>query len=368
MFDTLRKTRIQHILDKYGNNITGLSDLLVLGHPPTKLFFLIAGSMSKFLDEDPSVTINKRSIAWRRRINWIIKWAGRIVLPETQVIENRNNLLSQELKMCEDDPGICLPEEAVIYVSNHGFMDDVMTSVLTAKRHAFFITNALPEMCNSVDGILSWMNGVILSNHRVRHTKRSVIPKAVELLRLGTDVVVFPEGTWNKSPNLLVLDLWPGVYRMAVESKAMIVPIVHYIDDATSRNRSTVIHTVLDEPFRIDHLSEKEALMLIRDKLASWQYLMMQKYGYAKREEILWDNNTDEVWSKHLTDLIGTNDRYDKDLETSADYRPHYKILPEEVWRSVANIKEITAENASHWAYAKKIIAEHQRNDYQRRF
>ncbi len=53
-------------------------------------------------------------------------------------------------------------------------------------------------------------------------------------------LIVFPEGVWNKSPNALSLELWPGIYRIACETGAKIVPIVHYIYDFSEHNTKVI--------------------------------------------------------------------------------------------------------------------------------
>ena len=363
----IKNRLIKRILYRYGENITGLNDLLGgQNSEPSALFYLIAAPMSRYLEIDASKTINTKSIWWRKKSSFLVKKIGKLCLPEKQVIENRYRLLEKNSDRI--DRGITLPKEPVIYISNHGFMDDVLASVLTAERHTYFVTNGLPEMCNSIDGVLSWFNGVILANHRVKATKQAVVPKAVSLLQHGTDLVIFPEGVWNKTPNKLVLDLWPGIYKIALESGAMVVPIVHYIEDPIKRNRKNTIHTVVDDPFRIDHLSQTEALQVIRDKFATWQYLMMEQYGQAKRNEIIPEGATaDDIWVKHLSELLKTCDRYDKEMETSADYRPHVFTSIIDVWKPISQVN-INTDTVSHIIYAKKILDTFYENDYQRRF
>lgn len=104
---------------------------------------------------------------------------------------------------------------------------------------------------------------------------------------MGSDILIFPEGVWNKSPNALILNLWPGIYRIACETGAAVVPIIHYKKYYTIRDGSDPIHTVVDNPVRIDDLSEKAALSLVRDILATWHYLMMEKSGKASRAELM---------------------------------------------------------------------------------
>ena len=46
------------------------------------------------------------------------------------------------------------------------------------------------------------------------------------LIDLGGNIIMFPEGVWDKSKNLPCLKLFPGIYKVAKEKNAIIVPIV----------------------------------------------------------------------------------------------------------------------------------------------
>lgn len=82
---------------------------------------------------------------------------------------------------------------------------------------------------NTIDGITAWLIGVVMANRKISASKKAAIPKAVQAMNYGADLLIYPEGTWNISQNVLVLDLWPGIYRIACETGAKIVPIVHYL-------------------------------------------------------------------------------------------------------------------------------------------
>lgn len=51
----------------------------------------------------------------------------------------------------------------------------------------------------------------------------------------GGSLGIFPESVWNKSPNALLIDLWLGIYRIACETGAKVVPVVHYIRDCSNQ-------------------------------------------------------------------------------------------------------------------------------------
>jgi 1-acyl-sn-glycerol-3-phosphate acyltransferase len=360
--------RLNKIISKYGDNITGITDLTG-GDEPSKLFYLLADKLSYLLDEDTDKVISERGVLVRRRLHFILATFGKFFLTNPQIYENRNFLRNPNQENVEKDSGIVLPDEPVIWTSNHAFKDDTLATILAAQRHAYILFGSIPQFYNTLDGVTSWINGVVMTNRKVSISKKTSVGKAVKAMQYGADLMLFPEGVWNKSPNALLLDLWPGIYRIASETGARIVPVVHYIRDCTNQLKDNPIHTVVDDPVRIDDLSEKAALDYIRDILATWYYLMMDIYGKSTRDaELRGAESPCEAWEKHLQDRVRTAARYDLEIELCADYRPKGKVTSDRVWRDVAAINKITPDNAATVAYAYNEMQQFMENDFQRRF
>jgi hypothetical protein len=136
-----------------------------------------------------------------------------------------------------------------------------------------------------------------------------------------------------------------------------------------NQDHGSIIHTVVDDPVRIDNLSERSALTYLRDIMATWYYLMMEKYGQSTRTYELGEfPNPNVAWEHHLRERVKTADRYDKEIELCADYLPQENIYPAQVWAAIAAIQNSTPANASHIAYAKKRMRELWESDFQHRF
>lgn len=358
---------MKQVLSKYGDLITGPSDLLA-GKAPSSFFHLLMDHMGYLLDTDPEKTISLAGIARRRKLHPILKRLGALFLPCPQIIEDRNALTAAPGETAPDDPGITLPDKPVIWAANHGFKDDALATILAVQRHAYILFGALPQFYNTLDGLTAYLNGVVMVNRKAPVSRKSSIPKAVRAMELGADLIVFPEGIWNKSPNALMLDLWPGIYRIACETGAKVVPVIHYARDLSNLGRDEPIHTVVDDPIRLDDLSERAALDYLRDVLATWTYLMMERYGADDRETMLSGRTAAQAWEEHLARRISFVDRYDKEIERSADFRPRDKARPEDVWGAVASIQNITPGNARLVISARELMTRLEREDFQRRF
>jgi len=368
IIDMWKDKKLHEILQRQGKNIQSVVDLTADDNPSI-LFYILADKLGYLLDENYEEKITPTSIELRKKINKLIKFIGPLFLSNKQVMENRNELLYPEQLNPLPDKPIELPDKPVIWIANHAIKDDTLASVLAAKRNGYIIFGSLPQFYNTFDGISAWANGVIMTNRKVSSSKSSSIKKGIKVINNGSDLIMFPEGVWNKSPNKLLLDFWPGVYRIAKETDSKIVPMAHYIRDGAHKIPNNPIHTVIDDPVSISDMAEKEALEFLRDKVATWYYLMLEKYGKTTRAELLENyKSQSQAWESYLTDLVKTASRYDKEIEYSADYRPKEILYPQQVWGNIADIKNINNNNINHVINAKKLIKRAHENDYQRRF
>lgn len=329
----------------------------LLCYPLLTLFHgLISGRAGRMLSE--------ASMAFRRLIHPIIMLLVPVFMDYKQVIESKNALLDIN---APDEP-LKLPKDSVIWCVNHGFKDDIAASI-HATRHSYMFFGSLPHFFNTFDGVALFLNGVILCNRKNRAMKKAASALAVESLKKGNDMTILPEGVWNKTPEKLVLDLWPGVYRMAKETGSKVVPVIHYLGDPHKKYEGNAIHTVIADPVSMEGLSEKEGLELLRDTMATWYFLLMEKYGQTTRAELLDGFETaDDAWESYISMHTGCVKYYDREIELSADYRPKQIIRPEDVWQSVADIRNVHTGNASHIHFARQLVAREKRRDFQRRF
>lgn len=357
----------EKILSLYADSITGLQDLTA-GKKPAFHFYFVAKRLRYLLETDDGKYIDAAYINRRKLANSFIRTFGKLFLGSKQIIENRDFLLDPDSTEIKPDPGIILPDKPVIWAANHGFKDDVLATIAASKRQAMVFFGSVPLVYNTFDGIALWANGMILSNRKIKESRQSTVPKSVKTLNLGTDLIIFPEGVWNKSPNELLLDFWPGIYKVACETGSPIVPVVHYISEANKRERSNPIHTVVDDPIDICHMSEHAALEYLREIMSTWLYRMMEAYGKSTRAQVVCNQSSKEYWEQGLIQRAATVSRLDMEIETTSDYRSKKKIRPCDVWFEMAKSDSIKKANADHVAYAYHKVIEEMQNDFQHRF
>ncbi len=389
--EELKEKELAKVLETHKDHITSLTDLTG-GEEPSWLFYVLINICGRMLDPENTKDQTKTAIAIRRSLNPIIKKLGPSFLTNPQIIENRNFLMNPTADTIEDDKGIILPQEPVIWTANHSFKDDTLASILVA-RHSYILFGSLPQFYNTIDGLTAYINGVVQTNRKVKLSRGAALPKQIGVMKNGADMFEFPEGVWNKTPERLLLDLYPGIYRAVQETGCKVVPIAHYQRDKTSiKVPGNEIHTVVDDPVDMTNMTEREGLEFLRDKIATWYWLMMEQYGKSScfeefgMKKRLEESDIDtkglnlsdetefrrlktyaEVWEEHLEKRVQTAARYDKEIELCADYRPKYKVLPETVFAPIANL-ETNEKNQEAVKHAKQLVKMRQENDFQRRF
>lgn len=361
----MKKETLDKIEEKLYPYISNINDLTA-GVNPSPLFYFMVNRFGDLIDPNNNDILSTNEIKKREKYYKIIKKVGTLVLKNKQVFENRYNLIDENDK--REDNKIVLPNEPVIWVSNHAFKDDTLATILATYRHPYILFGSLPQFYNTFDGIIAYLNGVVMTNRKVRESRKASVKKACIAIQNGVDLMMFPEGVWNKSANDLLIHLWPGVYKIARETGAKVVPVAHYLSDMSGKDKSQQIHTVIDDPIDISRMEEKEALKTIRDTLGSWVYLMMERYGQTTTKELIGSKNPTDVWEEMLKERISTATRYDLEIELSADFRPKNIVRPEDVFEAISKIENINSLNIGDIESAKKLVKTKKAEDFQRRF
>ena len=193
--------------------------------------------------------------------------------------------------------------------------------------------------------------------------------KAILTLQSGSDIIIFPEGVWNKTPEKLLLPFFPGVYKIAKETGARVIPVIHYLPNLLASGKKYPFYTVVEEPLSIHQMEEQEALETLRDIMATRYFELMEAYGQSSRKkEIGRFDTAKEAWDHIMTLHTSKVKYYDKEIELAADYRPKLFPHPETVWHAIGDNEGKTKESVIQGIAAKQIIATEREYDYQRRF
>ena len=157
-----------------------------------------------------------------------------------------------------------IPEEPCVFIGNHSSILDIPILLCTVNRNIGFISKKEILKTPIIGYWLTRTNCVALDRENPR-TAMKAINDAVENLKEGSSMAIFPEGTRNKEGK--VGEFKKGSLKLATKSKSKIVPVsIDRASRAFEDNRKftpTKIKLVFGEAIDTKNLSKEEELNLV---------------------------------------------------------------------------------------------------------
>ena len=174
----------------------------------------------------------------------------------------------------------------VIFAGTHGFRDDIALTIKTIGTHAYLLYGSIPDFYYSMDGYALWLNGTIIVDRKDKMSRAAVKPKMERAIDLGSHNLMYPEGVWNKSPNLLVLKLYPGIYDVASKKGIMVLPVATILEEQVAYSKAGEAYdmTKLDcfDYIDIFHRMREAILKMIDLMIYKDQDIFQLKYELEK--------------------------------------------------------------------------------------
>ena len=183
------------------------------------------------------------------------------------------------------------------------------------------------------------LNGVIPLETKNRTDRKIAYNRSIELLINGGNLLIYPEGAWNVSPNVIVMKTFNGTVRMAKETGVDIIPIA-------VEQYGKLFYFNVGENYRIDRDTTKSDMELnleLRDKLATLKWEIMEFQPLLKREDI--PNNYLTEFQSEIVERC--NYGYGFSLEDALSESFHDKnIISEEEVFSFLDSIDLNIDNA----------------------
>ena len=221
-------------------------------------------------------------------------------------------------------------DRPLIFACTHQVKDDIALALASAGRHTYLLFASLPDFFGTLDGPALWLNGVILVDRKIKESRQASIPKMKYAIKMGADILMYPEGTLNKTEILVVQKLFPGVYHLAKDTNALVVPMA-IIQEGKD------VYSKTCEPFDICKYEKQEGLNKLRDLMATAKYELMEKHSKISRAEI---GNAKEYWDNEMTELVNSMlPFYDFEIENSSQFIDKNEVTYEQAFEHLNNIK-----------------------------
>ena len=175
-------------------------------------------------------------------------------------------------------------DEAVLYVGNHRSYFDVVLTYMRVPRPTGYV--AKTEMLR-YPLLVNWMKNLYCTFLDRKDLKQGLqlILKNIEYLKQGISVCVFPEGTRNRTKEIL-LPFHDGSLKMAEKSGAPIVPMTlnntgHIFEEHIPLIKKTHVVIEYGKPIYMKDMTREEK------KAVSGQIQQILRETYLKNAELV---------------------------------------------------------------------------------
>ena len=222
-------------------------------------------------------------------------------------------------------------KKPIIYCPTHIGGVDIEMSFLAIHEPCWLVLGDPRELYRSFDGFLLQANGVILMDVPVKEDRIAAKAQMKDLLKKGGNLLIFPEGVQNISPNSLVNPLFPGAVELAIECDADIVPI------ALCRSGNRYYANIGEKvSFEGCDLADRYKLSeQLRDKIATLKWEIIESIPRMNRQDVkdsAYDEFLQEVFS------LGTSYTWTVDDIKSGIFRPKTVTDPDDVFDFIDRI------------------------------
>lgn len=205
-----------------------------------------------------------------------------------------------------------LPDKPIIFVPNHSAFTDTPIALRVTKRRSYIFSGK--QNLAFIDWVFFMLNGVIWVDRKNKEDMAASKDALLEYLKKGQSILWFPEGTWNLTPNLLMLPMKWGIIDIARQADAQIIPMA--LDYDRDQNLCRV---KFGAPITGAMLADKaEAIRGLRDTIATLRWDLMGKQSVTHRADI--------IPEKLQTEMYRVIDEYpplDWEYERSCIYHPN---------------------------------------------
>lgn len=117
-----------------------------------------------------------------------------------------------------------IPDEAALFVGNHRSYFDILITYVQCRRLTGFVAKDSMEKIPSLRVWMRYLHCLFLDRDDIRQGMR-VILQAIEQIRQGISIFIFPEGTRSSGDETNLLPFKEGSFKIALKSGCPIVPV-----------------------------------------------------------------------------------------------------------------------------------------------
>ena len=198
---------------------------------------------------------NARDISSLRIVQWGFKVILKITGVKTTVIGEEN-----------------IPDEAVLFVGNHRSYFDILLTYSRCKRLTGYVAKKEMEKYLTLTTWMRRLYCLFLDRSDPKQGLKTILT-AIDYIKRGISICIFPEGTRNTGAELSLLPFKDGAFKIATKTGCPIVPIcmnstAEIFENHFPKIRKTHVVIEYQKPIYPDRL-DKETKRHIGDHVES---------------------------------------------------------------------------------------------------
>ena len=215
-----------------------------------------------------------------------------------------------------------------IFCITHIGKYDIEVVSEVVKDHYYLLSGDFENMKGTIEEKFLGLNGVVYIREDDKNDRHLSKEKMINILKNGGNMMYFPEGTWNLSPYLPVLQCSYGIIDVAMRSGATIIPIG--IEQYGSKFISAVGH-----PFDVSKYSENEKIEAINDLRGVLAGLKMDIWEKAPQnyKQIINQKEFDRIIDERLSEWTQSIE-----ILLESIFKPKNVFTEEEVFKFFENL------------------------------
>lgn len=183
-------------------------------------------------------------------------------------------------------------KEQVIYACTHIGGDDCQRNFEAIRRGCWWFIGDPGGLYKEASGLLLHLNGCIMLDTGDKNDRHIAYLRAVEVLKAGGSLMIYPEGARNGTENLPVMELFQGTAKMAMETHTIIVPMA--IEQYDERFVVNIGNEIFSDNFR----DNVELTQELRNVLATLKWEIWEREGLFPRNSLA--DNYGELFTREF--------------------------------------------------------------------
>lgn len=261
--------------------------------------------------------INHLNIKARQKIHPLLRALIRI----NRILSGYKIVILNSHQSCGDRPAI--------FAITHILKEDIEISAEVLGKPFYLLTDDFSRMHGTPGGFFVELNGVIYVDKSDKADMARSKETCVNLLDNGANIMWFPEGVWNLSPNLPVLPLPFGIIEVAMRTNAVIVPMAieqygkrFFVNFGENFDVCAAYQDISDE-----REMKIQAISQIRDILATLKWEIWESQPIAHRE-----NYPPFYWEQHVDEILNHWQHYDLEEALACIFQPKGVVTQKDVF------------------------------------